>query len=517
MKIIRQLLLLIFFAGIFTGCKEEDFLNVPNENELSSSNYYTNLRNFELALNAVYSSLKNEDLFGQNYFVENLLPLAHESEYWSPQSRNEVTSSDGNVFIAWRGWYRLISRANDVIENVPLYIENSTPNETEVEALNKILGQAKFLRGLAYFHMVRMWGEGSFKNGPDKLSVPLILKVATTRAEMMVPRATVAEVYTQILTDLGEAESLLPDTWDDANVARVNKYAVKAYLGQVHVFMEDYNKAKTYFEQVISNPAFSLLPFEKYKDLFQGKHEFSSESIFEINHDKDMSQNIWENGLSSGIAIELAPLGRGWSNVTPHGVNIDRFGDDPRLQVSTIHPDSLVATTDGKMEKAGKSSNNFYGYFFRKYVPTDYVIYNTNSGSDINFILLRLADVYLMYAEVMNVLGEDATALEYLNKVKRRAYGFEANTPNGEVDYSGLSGNGLRDRIREERFLELFGEGHRWYDIVRWGIVEQEVIKYNEKRVLNGPITYQPKDYYYPVPLREVDNNDKMEPSTGYE
>ncbi|HYG39636.1 MAG TPA: RagB/SusD family nutrient uptake outer membrane protein, partial [Cytophagales bacterium] len=468
MKIRIQLLLLILGMGLFTGCNEDEFLNVPNENELSSSNYYTNVQNFELALNAVYSALKNEDLYGQNYYVENLLPLAHESEYWSPQSRNEVTSSDGGVFIAWRGWYRLISRANDVIENVPVYIEKFTPNETDVAALNKILGQAKFLRGFAYFHMVRMWGEGSYKNGPDKLSIPLILKVATTRAEMMVPRATVSDVYTQILEDLKEAETLLPDSWDAANIARIDKYAVKAYLGQVYLFMEDYNQAKVYFEQIITNSSFSLLPYNEYREMFQGKHEFSSESILEINHDIDMSQNIWENGLASGIAIELAPVGRGWSNVTPHSVNIDRFGSDPRLHVCTIHPDSLVATTDGKMEKAGNSLNNVTGHFFRKYVPIDYVIYNTNSGSDINFILMRLADVYLMYAEVMNVLSDDAAALEYVNKVKRRAYGFDPNTPRPEVDYAGLTGGALRDRIREERFLELFAEGHRWFDIVRW-------------------------------------------------
>jgi hypothetical protein len=129
--------------------------------------------------------------------------------------------------------------------------------------------------------------------------------------------------------------------------------------------------------------------------------------------------------------------------------------------------------------------------------------------------MMRLADVYLMYAEVMNELGDDAVAGEYMNKVRRRAYGYSPNIPQESVDYT-VTGIQLRDSIREERFRELFAEGHRWYDIVRWKIVEQEVSKYNVMRVTQGEIIYNDKDYYYPVPLSEVDNNRKMTPSTGY-
>jgi hypothetical protein len=129
--------------------------------------------------------------------------------------------------------------------------------------------------------------------------------------------------------------------------------------------------------------------------------------------------------------------------------------------------------------------------------------------------MMRLADVYLMYAEVMNALGEDLIAAEYMNKVRRRAYGFSPDSPQETVDYN-VVGIQLRDSIREERFRELFAEGHRWYDIVRWKIVEEEVKKYNVMRVTQGEIIYNDKDYYYPVPLAEVDNNTSIIPSTGY-
>jgi hypothetical protein len=279
--------------------------------------------------------------------------------------------------------------------------------------------------------------------------------------------------------------------------------------------MNDDQKARTYFEEVLSNPAFDLVPFSEYEDLFQGKNEFSEESLWELNYTIDMQQNIWENGLGSGIALTLAPPGRGWSNCTPHGVNIFRFGSDPRLQISTFAPEDLVATVDGTMAPAGTSEFNYTGHSFKKYVPKDYSVYSTNRNSGINFHLMRLADVYLMYAEVMNNLGNDPVASDYMNKVRRRAYGFDPDSPQS-IDYNGLAGTQLRDTIREERFRELFAEGHRWYDIVRWGIVEEEVEKYNEFKVTQGEIIYHPKDHYYPIPLQEVDNNTSIIPSTDY-
>jgi hypothetical protein len=515
-KIVQILILILGLGGVIS-CSEDKFLNITNENELNSANYYSRVENFDMALNAVYSSLKSLDLYSQAFYVQTLLALPHESDYWNAQSRNELNSADGNVYLAWRGWYRVVAEANDVIENVPLYIEKYNPLQTDLDKLNKILGQALFLRAYSYFNLVRLWGESSYSLDKTRLAVPLILKVASTRAEMMKPRATVGEVYSQILSDFETAENLLPETWDDNNIARVNKFASKAFLGQVCLYMADNEKAKTYFEEILANSNYALVPFERYDDLFQGKNEFSEESIFELSYTVDMTQNIWENGLGSGIALSCAPPDRGWSNVTPHGVNIFRFGNDPRLKTCTYAPTDSAADTDGKMVPVGKSTFNYTGHSFRKYVPRDYCVYSTNRNSGTNYIIMRLADVYLMYAEINNNLGYDAVASEYMNKVRRRAYGFNPEIIEPTVDYSGFTGTQLRDSIREERFRELFAEGHRWFDIVRWRIVEEEIIKYNDFRVTQGVILFHPWDYYYPVPLAEVDNNTGMVPSTGYE
>ena len=128
---------------------------------------------------------------------------------------------------------------------------------------------------------------------------------------------------------LEAAAQLLPDSWADNQIARANSFAAKAYLGKVYLYMEDYPKAQQYLEEIIQSGIYELVSFEAYDQIFQGKLEFSRETVFELNYAIDMQQNIWENGLGSGIALTLAPPGRGWSNCTPHGVNIFRFGDDP--------------------------------------------------------------------------------------------------------------------------------------------------------------------------------------------
>ncbi|WNJ20451.1 RagB/SusD family nutrient uptake outer membrane protein [Pontibacter sp. G13] len=499
------------------ACAEDEFLNVTNPNELVAETFFTSTENFNLALNGAYSATKSLDLFGQAFYIQTLLALPHASDYWNAQCRNEVTSGDNWVLVAWRGWYRVVSRANDVLENAPKYLENESPTPAEIEEMDRIQGQAYFLRALAYFHMVRLWGEDSYADDPNRLAVPLHLKVPTTREEMMLPRATVGEVYDQIVADLEQAEQLLPEFWGDSDIARVNKWAAKGYLGKVHLYREDFEKATAYFEEVIFSGEFDLVTFEEYDQIFQGKLEFSRETIVELNYTIDLQQNIWENGLGSGIALTLAPPGRGWSNCTPHGVNIFRFGEDPRLKICTYAPEDSAATVSGAMEPAGRSEFNFTGHSFRKYVPQDYSVYSTNRNSGINYVLMRLSDIYLMHAEALNAQGQDAQAAEFTNKVRRRAYGLDPEVSSMEVDFVGFSGVQLRDSIREERFRELFAEGHRWYDIVRWGIVEEEVLKYNDLRVTQGEIVYQEKDYYYPVPLQEVDNNPNVSPSTGYE
>lgn len=512
--------LVIFCGG---GCSD-DVLDVTNPNEVDAQNFFQNTNHFELALTAVYEAQTSFELYGSDFLPKGTYGLAKTANQeftsqnpWNQMYRNEVTPENNLVSSFWRAFYRGIARANDFLANADRFLAEAELDEEEQVRINEMRGEALFLRAFDYFHLIRLWGERGPAVDREAQGVPLILELATTREEMFNERASVGEVYDQIISDLQEAEELLPDTWEGDDLARVDAFAVKALLGKVYMFQEDYAAAQQEFEEVINSEQFSLVPFEEYDAMFHGENEFSEESIFELNLGTDMQENTWQGGTGSNLALLIAPKGTGWSNVYPHDVNIRRFGSDPRLRVNALEPGvDMVVQGDGSLDtlQVYVDDEGALGWSFRKYVPLDVSVFSTNRNYGANIIISRLADVYLLYAEALNAQGNDAPAVEYTNKVRRRAYGLDPDTPDPTVDYTGLTGTQLRDSIREERFLELFSEGHRWYDIVRWGIVEEELARYETVR--SGSIIFNSQDYYFPIPQNQLDINTRLEQSEGY-
>jgi len=522
----KKLLKYIAIACVvmLTARCSDDFLDVSNPNEIDAGVFFQSMGDLELALTGVYSAHKSFELYGADFLVKALYGMPHTADQdwlghnvWNQLYRNEVTPDNGLVSNFWRAWYRAVARANDFLTNADVFLENNEISQDEIDQVNSMKAQAHFLRAFDYFHLIRLWGEKGPAQDAAAKGVPLILDIATSRDAMSVPRSTVGDVYEQIIADLEAAEAGLPDTWDASNIARVDKYAAKGYLGKVYLYMENYPMAKQYFEEVINSNEFTLVPFEEYNGLFHGENEFSDESLFELNFSEDLQENTWAGGTGTNIALMLAPKGTGWSNVYPHDENIKRFGNDPRLRINALEPmvDSVVTGSGEKIAlPVYVDDEGALGWSFKKYIPTDYSVYSTNRTYGANILLMRLADIYLMYAEVLNAEGDDAMAAEYMNKVRRRAYGFDPDVAEPSVDYTGLAGSQLRDSIREERFRELFAEGHRWYDIVRWGIVEEEVNKY--EKVRSGEIIYNARDYYLPIPIREMEANTVIVQSDGY-
>ncbi len=516
-----------FIFGVmltFFGCTN-DFLDISNPNELDANTFIRSVDELDLVLTGAYSSLKSFELYGSEFLPKALYGLAKTADQdfigqnpWNQIYQNQMTADNGLVRDFWRGWYRMVSRTNDFLENARNFKDQNQLTDADAARLDRMIGEAHFLRGLAYFHIIRLWGEDTPANNQHALGVPLITTVANSRDVMHVKRAGVGEVYEQIVSDFKDAEIILPEAWPTSDIARPTKYTAKGYLGKVYLYLNDLQNSKEYFEAVINSEKFSLVPFERYDDLFHGTNEFSEESLFEINFSEDLQEDTWAGGLGSNIALIIAPKGTGWSNLYPHDESIKRFGNDPRLRINALEPlvDSVV---DGSGIK--KPLQKFVadpgalGWSFRKYVPLNNSVYSTNRNYGANILMMRLADVYLMYAEALNGVGEDGKASEYMNKVRRRAYGFEPDAPQAQVDYVGLNGVQLRDSIREERFRELFAEGHRWYDLQRWRIAAEDLAMY--QRVRSGNILFEPpKSYYLPIPQLELEANQLMEPSTGY-
>lgn len=527
MNIIRKILIITALTPLllFVQCSD-DYLDVVNPNEIDAGVFFNNVQEVELALAGVYASFHDYALWGHNMFhlILYSLPKTADLDFlvvdrWNQLYRNDVQVDNGVITGQWSAFYGGITRVNDFLANVDNYVVEKNPSAQELERLEEMKGEAMFVRGYFYFHLTRLWGEDIPARNESAKGVPLILELASTRDEMQVSRASVGQVYEQIISDFQEAENRLPDSWSGDDIARADSYAAKFMLAKVYMHYEDYPTARTYLEEIMDNGEFSLVPLEDYDGLFNGDNEFSTESIFEINFAQDAAEGRGQGGIGTSMAMPLAPKGTGWANVYPHDNNIRRFGNDPRLNSIAYEPGIDIVGPSGaviELEKFNPGDPDALGWSFKKYVPknTELPAQATNGSFGGNVIIGRLADVYLLYAEVLNAQGEDAMAAEYMNKVRRRAYGFDPNAPQADVDYVGLAGDQLRDSIREERYRELFGEGHRWYDIIRWRTLEEELAKYPTSRA--GDVIFNSTDYYLPIPQAEIDINPELEQSTGF-
>jgi hypothetical protein len=206
----------------------------------------------------------------------------------------------------------------------------------------------------------------------------------------------------------------------------------------------------------------------------------------------------------------------------------DKTKVDPRLMISTGQPLVDIFIDDREREtyyeKSGEINNRpeLLGFQHRKFTNLNGTEAKINYSSGANFPVVRLADIYLLYAEILKN-SNPATALEYVNKVHRRAYGYNPDTP-CPYDYTGLTDRTktvdpadhlANDVIKYERWAELFAEGQWWYDIRRWQTGQQEVSYYKETR--NGELTFNGNDYYVqPIPKLELERNPNMVQSGSY-
>lgn len=206
---------------------------------------------------------------------------------------------------------------------------------------------------------------------------------------------------------------------------------------------------------------------------------------------------------------------------------------DPRLFVNALQPWIDSVRFDGIHWAPAAKPNffagnvNVYGWGMRKYAPVNYNE-NVGLGNGVadawNYYLLRLADVYLLYAEASINSGDNATGLEYLNKVKRRAYGFDINSPS-PVDYKSLTDKTVAisdpvlgsNPMYYERWAELFNEGHWWFDVCRWRIGKSEAAYYGTAINVQGPFQWDDgKSYVWPIPINEINSNSKIKQNPGY-
>ncbi|KIC02179.1 carbohydrate-binding protein SusD [Flavobacterium sp. JRM] len=478
----KKIITLLLSVGLFISCTE---LEVTPTSFVTEDNYFKTQDDAVASVNAVYASLSldpgEQSLFGRNlYFLTDMATdyAAAGVSATNPQVRalssltHDATSD--RVQVAWRQIYAGINRANVSIDNVPR-VSGSEVVKT------RLINEAKFIRALLYFQAVRLWG-----GVPIVLHEPKSIDLENLKAN----RATVDQVYAQIITDLKDAEGL-PTTYPANDAGRATSGAAKAILAKVYLTRKDWPNAILKTKEVI-NGGYGYALFENFADVFNKTKKNGKEHIFSVQFEPNQAGNGSSGSTFQGTSFT------GFTATEPADIisDVTLFYDtytagDTRRDVS--YAKQLLNPATGTLYTFPKP-------IFKKYL--DLTNLATPGNVAINFPIIRYADILLTLAEATNEQsGPTTEAYEALNQVRRRAYGKPINTPDPTIDLSGLTPATFRAAIQEERKKEFVQEGQRWYDLVRWGTLVTEVKKVVAKASVSE------RNNLYPIPQSERNIN----------
>lgn len=466
----------ITVASLLVGC--DSVLDLEAQGTLTSQSFYQTEDDALAALTAAYNPLHNIGTYQNNVWMigdmmsnDATAPSGASGAYpYLLDAMNfTLTASNQAAAERWESNYEGIYRANIVLQRIP---ESSIDESLK----QRILGEARFLRGLYYFNLVKAFG-----------GVPLITE-PLEMSELQTPREDASQVYDQIVQDLQEAANFLPVEYSSSEVGRATRGAAKSLLGKVYLYRENWQDAATVLQEVVDSGTYGLL--ENYEDVFTLEHENGKESIFSVQFaatpgDGTHQLRLWlpepTNALGSpahGVLIPTEDL----ANAFEEG--------DPRKDATIL---SEGSTPFGVEYNPGWSET---GYNARKYLVPQEVLVASTSDSPLNYIVIRYSEVLLMLAEALNEQGRPVDAQTYLNQVRKRA-----DMP----PVSGLGQSAMREAIRHERRVELALEGERFFDLVRWGIAPEELEDFERG-----------KHERLPIPQSEMDVNPELTQNPGY-
>nr|WKN35682.1 RagB/SusD family nutrient uptake outer membrane protein [Tunicatimonas sp. TK19036] len=496
MKKIYISIMVIGFSGLLS-CTDE-FLKEEPADRFVIDNFYSSRTDAEAAVAAVYQQLY--DIYERHIFLLNALPTDDEknglgmpNQYLQNLEYMRYTSENQFTREMWQRNYSGIARANTAILNIP-----GINMDEAIRA--RLVGEAKFLRALYYFNLVRFYGD-----------VPLILKLESVE-DAMGARTPAAQVYEQIIQDLMDAEASLPVSYSDKDIGRATQGAAKILLGKVYLTMHEYQQAADKLAEVVENEGtYGYGLHENYGDNWNVATENGMEMVFSIefmdppgNGNSAMILQGPKYSLPGGFSV----LGLTNSNEAdiPTRDLYDRFSDEDERKAATFTTD-FVSLIDGSIHTSSIP-------IFTKYWEEG----ETNpANSDANMHVIRYADALLMYAEALNEVGQTAKGITVLNRVRERAFNST------DQNYTNLSADAFRTAVWEERRLELAMEGHRWFDLVRTGRFLERMREHSayEASVAESnkvEIAQNLKDYMIlmPIPQREVDLNADLQQNPGY-
>jgi tetratricopeptide (TPR) repeat protein len=501
-KIIATLILIL---SLSFSCSD-DFVNVESSAE-NSEDYFNSEQDYQDALVGAY------DLLQSTYLNAMLGEIASDNTLSGGENANDVigfqeidnmthTPLNAQLRNIWGWMFSGVNRANFILE---------FQDKTDFTGKEAVLAQARFLRAYYYFELVKWFGD-----------VPLIVdKRFQFGSQFDVDRAPKAAVFAQMELDLIYAADNLP--YVQAEVGRITKGAAQALLGKAYLYQDKFEEAAVVLDNLISNGPYDLVA--DYNTIFENAGENNIESVFEVQYTDlegagfgclQCSEGNVAVGFS-GVRNYTGPdFTSGFSFNVPVQEVVDAFEDgDLRKDVAILDIQAWASDTGATFGTGYEDT----GYFNRKYIPRtrsadaqgDRNLTNPN-----NYRAIRFADVLLMAAEAHNrsASPNDAGAQAYLNRVRQRAFGNATNN----ISASGAS---LTEAIYKERRVELVGEGHRFFDLVRTGKAKEE-IENNVDATTDGKTevakTFQiGKHEVFPIPSIEIElTGNRWEQNSGY-
>lgn len=505
-----NIVILIILLSATYACK--DFLDENPKTFLSPSNFYKTEKDLQMGLNVVYTS--GQDRYSNMWAAPNWFSWGTDcgeltsANPWPQHNQPSYLKTNFNPSsdMPWWFWdyvYRHVKDANSLLEALPKVNMDAT-KKTQIEA------QVRAWRAHLYFDGVRIF------NG-----IPLILKTTSDPKELnSLKRNTTEEVYAAIIEDLKFAKDNLPNTWDGTeNEGRLTSGSAAALLARVYITMAGYplqktdmwNEAKTILKEFIDDKKYGSQYglFSEYADAFKNENIPGKESVWTINFTRS---TYWQG---SDIHTNFAPLelyydsrcgltrGGGWGNEYPTDafynsydkVNDKRFAFTFWTSTADI-PDEYAdinSSPTGPVVFATPLVKKF-----REPMPND-----NSQGTGIDHYVIRYADVLLMYAEVLNELG-DNRCYNFINQVRNRA---------GLNNLPTLSKDAFKEHLYLEYAWEVCYEGERRFQLTRWGKYYERVKAWNSEA---GPNVISGKHELWPVPQREIDINKNLEQNPGY-
>jgi len=466
---LNRLTYLLLLLPLLVACEGELYQSPLTDK--SVENFFSNEGEIESGINGVYATLQAQGLYN--------LYLPAIGEIPSDNTFDEVPANDGGrygqldefttipanevITEIWRDAYVGIQAANLVlnrIEDIPFQEEATKKART---------GELRFIRALLYFNLVRIYGE-----------VPLVTRETRDPTDYFGQgRSSVAEVYDQILMDLKEAVSLLPQFADVPG--RVTQTAAQALLGRVYVTRKDFVQAETQLEAVVESGIHALEP--QPADVFHTENELNAEILFAVQ----FASGVNGNTEGSDAFVQFSPSG---TVNGAKGHNLPNRDFVTLYQEDDLRKAAYIGLTDKEVP------------FCKKYkqpttIPED---------GESDWIVIRYADVLLMLAEAKNENGKLSEAAFYLNQVRNRAgLGAFETTSQSEMD----------EAIERERRLELIGEGHRWFYLLRTDKAISTINNWFQSNTSLG-INIDEHDLLMPIPQSQINTDPALTQNPGY-